>query len=388
MDEKFYFTSYRIWDRRKEGRGFYVVLNYKAGDAYKSKTRLLRATTKKEATKEAAAIFNYALENEKDFIEDKYRFSAYVAKYLDMREAVKDITPNTLGGYRYMAAQVCKELHDPYIHKITRPVLQNWVIKLQKEYLLSASSVVHRINFVHMVLKHAVLDGIIPSNPADGIKKPKRDKREINILEKEEVKRLFSALENTADLRLKALIIFGVSTGMRPAETCALRWNDIDAAGLVRIYKTVTRHKATEYVGEQTKTKAGNRVLYLGEKTLRMLEAFKAYQQEECKDLGVAWSPELYILGYPNGQFFSPHLAGKKFRAFARAIGLKGSTGSTPRLYDLRHTFATRALQAGVDIETIANSMGHANVAMTLNTYATSDTDAKKRLAQAMNDIF
>lgn len=381
------FTSFHLRDRRSDNKGFYVVLNYRSGSAYREKSIALKATNKRDALKEAMSVFQAACENETDFLKDKYRLSTYAEEYFNRREKLADITLNTLTSYRGLMRHICSELKNPYIHHIKRKDIERWVSRMQDRGL-KPESIAKSYNLLHLVLNDAVFYDLIAKNPVQGVKKPKKEARKINILEKEELKRLMDAMKHTGDLQLKALVIVGVTSGMRPAETCALTWNDVDETGLIHITRTVTRNGGEEYVHNQTKTAAGEREIYATEAVLSVLSQLKQKQQEECVTLGLPWHKGLYLLGYPDGRFFSPHAGSRKFRTLVRALGINGSTGAIPRLYDLRHTFATRALQAGVDIETIANSMGHANVAMTLNTYATSDTDAKKRLAQAMNDIF
>lgn len=387
MENESAFTSFRVRDRRKENKGFYAVLNYRANGTYREKSVALKATNKRDALKEASAVFDSALENEQSFLNDKYKLSTYMNEYLDIREKLADITMNTISSYRYLARKISSELGDPYIHNMSRKDVEAWVLQMQEDGL-GADAIAKKYNLLHMVLEHALFHDLILKNPVHGVKKPKRRGREINIVSTEDVKRVLEILSQGSDAQLHALVRIGVFTGMRPAETCALTWSDISDDGQVHIHSTVTRIRGAEYVHKQTKTKAGDRIIFFSDIVMKLLKQLKFKQQEECDNLGFLWNKNLYVLGYADGGFYSPLGASKKFHALVRALGINGSTGAIPRLYDLRHTFATRALQAGVDIETIANSMGHANVAMTLNTYATSDTDAKKRLAQAMNDIF
>lgn len=63
----------------------------------------------------------------------------------------------------------------------------------------------------------------------------------------------------------------------------------------------------------------------------------------------------------------------------------KGSEGRRVTFHDLRHTWATVAIAEGVDVKTVSSTIGHANAAMTLNIYASSDPDAKRRAAIIMD---
>lgn len=63
---------------------------------------------------------------------------------------------------------------------------------------------------------------------------------------------------------------------------------------------------------------------------------------------------------------------------------IKGIKGTRPTFHDLRHTFATVAIKGGADVKTVSSLMGHANAAMTLNTYASADPKAKRAAVAAV----
>ena len=90
-------------------------------------------------------------------------------------------------------------------------------------------------------------------------------------------------------------------------------------------------------------------------------------------EFGIA-AADPYILGTqePNSRPYNPQLLGKEFAAFCKMNGF------TCTFHDLRHTFATMMIASGTDVRTVASYLGHANVAMTLNTYADVDPDAKR----------
>ncbi len=71
----------------------------------------------------------------------------------------------------------------------------------------------------------------------------------------------------------------------------------------------------------------------------------------------------------------------KGWSAIAKAVGVKGTESRIPTFHDLRHTWATRYLAEGGDVKTASSVLGHANAAITLNTYASADPDAKRRSA-------
>ena len=81
-------------------------------------------------------------------------------------------------------------------------------------------------------------------------------------------------------------------------------------------------------------------------------------------------------------QAVQPHLLGKEYAAFCKMNGFNCT------FHDLRHTFATMMIAGGTDVRTVASYLGHANVAMTLNTYADVDPDAKRDSLVKMKACF
>jgi hypothetical protein len=87
---------------------------------------------------------------------------------------------------------------------------------------------------------------------------------------------------------------------------------------------------------------------------------------------------DLYVLGNAEGAFYYPDRLTKEFASVIKMLGLVGITGKLVTLHDLRHTYATYLVAVGTDIKTVSSLMGHANAAMTLNTYASTDPHAKR----------
>ena len=68
-------------------------------------------------------------------------------------------------------------------------------------------------------------------------------------------------------------------------------------------------------------------------------------------------------------------------------MGLVGTQGRRPTFHDLRHTSATFSITEGIDVKTVSSILGHANAAMTLNIYASTDTNAKQAAAATIDEV-
>lgn len=227
------------------------------------------------------------------------------------------------------------------------------------------------------VFQYAYAEGDIAKNPMTNVVMPKRSQfkpaKEIIILEDEEVR----ALEEVAKRKNKqgrpvlthaSLIVFMVHTGLRCGEVLALQWPDVDfERKTVTVNKSLTRvkdrgqgndsHKRINYV-KSTKTESGKRTVPLNSKAIEALRDLQAVYKE-CGITGSRVASSKNNTPLNNGRM---HLLLDRM--------LKHAKISKPlTVHQLRHTFASRALKAGVSISVVSKWMGHANISTTYNTY-------------------
>lgn len=215
--------------------------------------------------------------------------------------------------------------------------------------------------------------------------------REITVLEDDEVRALEKIAKRKTEqggpkLMHADLIIFMVHTGLRCGELLALQWSDIDfEQKTVTVNKNLTRvkerdqsnnsHKRATYV-KGTKTESGNRVVPLNSKAVAALKHLqKIYKKCGITGTNVASSKS----NKPLDNIRLYHLLRRM---------LKYAHIDKPlTIHQLRHTFATRALRAGVSISVVSKWMGHANISTTYNTYIhvlQSERTEAEKLLEAM----
>lgn len=157
------------------------------------------------------------------------------------------------------------------------------------------------------------------------------------------------------------------TTGMRRGEALGLRWADIDfSAGTASIVQTLicVDHKR---VISTAKTDAGQRQVDLDDRTLEMLADLKRTQASEFLALGIGKQEHDLVFTQPDGSWTHPERVTRRFQNRVREMD-----GAVPqiRLHDLRHTWATLAMKAGVPAKVVQERLGHARVSITLDIYS------------------
>lgn len=380
---------------RKGRKGWTGLLKYKdEGGAWRQKTKALSATTKTEAKRQLAEWrAEMEAEAEREAAESGrpigLRASAIVADYVagmvDRLEASKAIEASTVAGYRASCKIIAAAFSDVAVKDLTAAQAQEWEASLTARGL-SSSTVGKAHRLLKQAMKEAATLGLIARNPLDAVRPPKRraKKSGINALDLNGRTRLLDALDAMELTPLTVAARAALYTGLRRGEICGLRWCDVDLEGrTLWVKQAIGRADGGTYI-KQTKTDQV-RDIAIPEALAVALEAWRDQQSRELAAAAATVAPQAYVLTGTR-TYESPTALTKQWLTMAKALGIKGTEGRTPTFHDLRHTWATAAVAAGVDIKTVASNLGHANAAMTLNIYASPDPDAKRRAAETMED--
>ena len=209
---------------------------------------------------------------------------------------------------------------------------------------------------------------LIAVNPAEGCALPRLEHREMKTLP---VEQLQSFLREAKDSGVFELYYLELVTGLRRGELLGLKWEDVDLErGDLRVRRQIARISG-EGVEAPLKTKNAYRTLPLAEDTVDILEA----QRKKTGD-----SP--WVFPSPTGGPISPDSVLHMLHRVLKRAGLP-----RVRFHDLRHTFATLALQNGVDVKTMSGMLGHFSAGFTLDTYAHVTTASQRQAAKTMGSI-
>ncbi len=241
---------------------------------------------------------------------------------------------------------------------------------------LSPSYVRTMASIIQSALKFAVNEGYC--QPLKSVVcKPVISKKDLRILTKDEVEQLETFLYGCLDL-VGLGVIISLYAGLRIGEICALSWEDIDLSSeVIHIRHTIARVPCTDLqkdaktslIVDTPKTKESLRDIPISYLLKEKLTAAKS-----SKSTG-------FILS--DSQFFlSPRTYEYRFHRLLNACGIEQIN-----YHALRHTFATRCIEAGVDVKSLSEMLGHANVGITLNTYVHSSMDMKRQQLEKLRTM-
>lgn len=208
--------------------------------------------------------------------------------------------------------------------------------------------------------------------------KPVVPKAEFVILTKNEQCKLESNLLNNMDFT-NAGIFISLHTGLRIGELCALSWDDIDIENrVIHVRHTVARINNTSPNGKKI--------------TMLIIDTPKT--KSSCRDVPISsvLLPQLLRLRSISNRgflltgtddFLNPRTLEYRFHRV-----LENSNISSINFHVLRHTFATRCIEVGVDVKSLSEILGHANVGITLNTYVHSSMEMKRSQLEKLTDLF
>lgn len=168
----------------------------------------------------------------------------------------------------------------------------------------------------------------------------------------------------TTDDRLAPLYELMLATGLRRGEAIGLRWEDVDLErrALV-VLQQITEVRGHSVIGTP-KTKRGTRLVPIDPATVEVLRRHQATQQTERTAWGQAWQDTGLAFTREDGQLLRPEYATRHFQHLAERLGLPAI-----RLHDLRHTHASLALAAGVELKVVSDRLGHSQISVTADLY-------------------
>ena len=284
----------------------------------------------------------------KEYVQNKYDTNKVSARtHIRDLETVKQIE------------KTCKDIVNLPIQKITvnhiRKVLPNLTI-----YSNNSIDKIYRL--INKTFKIAVSDRLIAFNPMENesISKPKSNipNKSIEALTLEEHKKLLEALEKQ-EHKYKYIILLQLYTGMRIGEVLALSIKDIDYKNnTITISKTLTRDENDRTImGDTTKTENSKRTILINDKVKAILKQAQKRQMTNINGL----------LFYDNEK--NTYITPSEINSYLKRLNKKENITSNLHTHMLRHTYATRCIESGMQAKALQKILGHKKIQTTLDTY-------------------
>ncbi|MCQ4865161.1 tyrosine-type recombinase/integrase [Pseudoflavonifractor phocaeensis] len=232
---------------------------------------------------------------------------------------------------------------------------------------LSAKTVRNINQIISSAMELAKSHRLIPTNPTETCALPKMEHREMKTLTADQ---LNSFLREAKESGVYEMYYLELATGLRRGELLGLKWDDIELTnGAIHVRRQIARING-EVVEAPLKTKNAYRTLSIGPDAISILKTLCINSKDD------------YVFPSPTGGPISPDSVLHMLHRVLERAGLP-----KVRFHDLRHTFATLALQNGVDVKTVSGMLGHFSAGFTLDTYAHVTTAAQRQAANTMGTV-
>lgn len=335
--------------------------------------KTLKGCTKKQAEAELRRLIA-EVEAGSPLTTASIKLSAWMDEWLNTY--VINVEATTKAGYEEKIRNYIKpEIGHIPVNALNTHSVQKWVNDLSQNKGLASKTIKNAYQNLNAAMKKAVELKMIASNPCAHVVLPKAQKKDLEVYTADEIKQILNLAKGT-DFYLSLLLL--TTLGLRRGELAGLRWNDIDLKeGTIIIRNTIVtvNGKPAE---KAPKSQAGNRTLSIGNDLLQILKTerlnyFNSFATTTFNATG-------YVIHKEDGTPYNPDSITQKWERFCERNNLRKI-----RLHDLRHSCATLMIANGVDVKTVQHRLGHADISITMNTYAHCTPQMDKAAAEKID---
>ncbi|MGL9730085.1 tyrosine-type recombinase/integrase [Enterococcus sp. DIV0756] len=288
--------------------------------------------------------------------------------WLDQKRA--QVKQTTYQSYESkMINHIIPYFQDTQLNKLTGEIIQQWLLKLSKR--ISANSVHAVFRVFKQGIKAALDKELLYKSPLKEVILPKQMKSDVRSFSRKEQECIERFCQTTKELP----IVMALDTGMRISEILGLTWRNIDwdnqTISIEHIVQRVKQGDKTQLIFTTPKTSASIRVIPLTKRLIRLLKK----QKRESKSQ--------FIFEGNRGMPIDPRSVRYRFEKVKK----NSDVGDLP-FHALRHTFATRCLESGINITTVSALLGHSSVKLTLDIYTNSFLCEKRKAIEQLESSY
>ncbi len=331
---------------KKRGKTWQVRINYTHQGKHLQKSKG-GFKTKAEATIYEAELLSDLSSNQYT-INDDTLFTDYYDKWLEVHLST-GLADRTIKNHEATHKFVHRDFEGIKLSDLNRLFLQNWINEFGKTR--KPSSVRQHFNRIKMPIQQAFADGLLRSDPTYGVKLPKASKLDetVKYLEKEDMNKLLTFLENNSLTSRRFAIYLSLLSGLRIGEVLALTFDDIDVK-----HQTLTVSKSKSELPPfgygKPKTESSYRTISMPNKFFNELNRYK----NENPKTDEHFLGEKTLQGHVNYEL----------KKILTSLNIQPVS-----FHALRHTHASYLINEGIDIAYVSSRLGHANISMTEHTY-------------------
>lgn len=246
---------------------------------------------------------------------------------------------------------------------------------------LSPTTVLQHHHVLSKGLNSAIKKRIIKRNPCKGVEAPRAERPEILYMTKDQVKK-FLDLAKEKGIWHYTYMYLAIDTGMRRGAMMGLKWRDVNFnGGFLTARRSYIRGEDNIPKFIDSLKRQRSRKITIDEKAMIILKNLKEHQKELKRSEGIDYEDNDLIFAKENGKPFSPDAPSDRFTRLVEELGMEELT-----LHDLRHTYATLALEARVPVKVVSERLGHSNVSTTLDKYSHLTVNFQREAQKSFSD--
>jgi len=368
--------------KRKDGRWCGQITVGTDSETGKSKRKTFYGDTRKEVAKKMTEVKHKL--NTGEYIEpSNMKLSEWLNKWIEGRK--NTLAYNTLKSYKGLIKNhinpniggvKLKNLKTRQVQELLNYKLEDG--KIKGEGGLSPRTVEYIYQTLHAALEQAVKEQFITRNICKAVEVPeKHDEDEMQTWNREQVS---SFMKTAKNYKYYILHYLAVNTGMRQGELLGLKWKDVN---FEKEIINVKRQYDRSLKFKKLKSDSSKRVIPLADNVVSELKSYRIRQNEDKLALGEEYIDKDLIGCNKKGEPINHRCLVRDFKRIIKEAELPEI-----RFHDLRHTFATLFLEAGGNIKTLQQMLGHASINITIDTYGHVSEEMLSAAANKMEGMY